>query len=285
MPLLAALCLLGTCLAAPRGVAAGAFEPREWFAVPAPPPELASPLTLQATTITGDDPRPRKDKPERTRVTSTDTATNGLNAERARTLLRSLTVPGWGQVSAGHPRAGLSFALAEAGVWAAFTAFRVQETLRAETFRRTARLDAGIELDRRDEEFLRIVGSFISSDEYNQLVVTRDAANLYLIDPDNPDLASYRAYIAEHSLSGRDAWSWNDIDDLLRYRAQRRDSQRAGKRANTALALAVANRILSALHAARISSSESPHGTSWRLEVTPGAADPTSWRAGLRADF
>jgi hypothetical protein len=211
-----------------------------------------------------------------------------LGPERARILLRSLTVPGWGQASLGHRHAAAWFGAAELGIWSAFTAFRVQETMRQDSYMRTARLFAGIDLQGRDEEYKRIVGAFQNSDQYNLYVVARDAANLYLADPAHPDLANYHAYIAEHSIGGANAWSWSDDQSLLRYRAQRKDAQRASLRANTALGLAIANRIVSALHAARVAGHvpAEPRGTSWHLDVAPpDPADPLAFRAGLRASF
>lgn len=179
------------------------------------------------------------------------------------------------------------FLIAEAGIWGAFTAFRVQEHLRTDTYENTAQLFAGIDLDGRDEEFRRIVGSFASSDEYNQLVVTRIAANIFLRDIDNPDLAGYRDYIEKHSLRGADAWGWADFESFRRFGAQRKDAQRAALRSNTALGLAIANRLLSALHAARLAGqTRPPEPRSWQFELRPGPLDdPTAVRAGLRATF
>jgi hypothetical protein len=173
------------------------------------------------------------------------------------------------------------FAVAEASVWGAFSAFRVQEALRRRSYEGTARLFAGIDLQGRDEEFRRIVGSFLSSEEYNRLVVFRDAANLYYDDP-----VRYREYIAEHSLGGANAWSWASVDMLLRYRGQRKEEQRAGLRANTALALAVANRIVSAVHAARLAGRAENRPASWNLECVPAEGnDPTAFRVGVRTRF
>jgi hypothetical protein len=206
-----------------------------------------------------------------------------FTAERARTLLRSLTVPGWGQAVTGHRTSAAVFGLAEVGIWASFTAFRIQEQLRRESFERSAFLLAGIDLNGRDEEFRRIVGSYLSSDQYNQLVVFRDAANLYYDDP-----AAYRQYIAAHELGAADAWSWRSVDDLLRYRAQRQDMQKAGRRANTALALAVINRLVSSVHAARAhgASARESAPRSWNFEVRPSNPDDaTAFQLGVRARF
>jgi hypothetical protein len=210
-----------------------------------------------------------------------------IGAERARILLRSLTVPGWGQATLKRRTSATIFGVAELGIWTSFTSFKIQEQLRRQAYVRTARILAGIDLDDRDEEFRRTVGSYLSSDQYNQLVVFRDAANLYYEDP-----AAYRAYIAEHSIGGDDAWAWTDIGALLRYRDQRRAADRAGLRANTALALAVINRLLSALHAARYDPNEvtsdaaPPPERTWAVEVSPVLrGDPAAFRLGVRRKF
>lgn len=273
--------------------------PLESAAMPAPEwlatsvsPEMLSPLTLEARSLSSDKPaKPKKEKKGKKKKEEkpkpAQPAGMALGPERARILLRSLTVPGWGQASMGRRTSAKWFVAAEAGVWTAFGAFRVQEVLRRETAMRTARLGAGIELRGRDEEFQRIVGSFVSSEEYNLLVVARDAANLYLIDPYHPDMEGYRAYIAAHSLSGSDSWNWSTIESFRKYSSQRKDAHRAGLRANTAIAVGIANRIASAIHAARAAGRtpavEQPR--SWNFEVTPDPRDADAVRAGVRVTF
>lgn len=280
------------CLALVACVPANAgSEPLDSFAAPDPVrPELASEFTLAASTITApSEPRAKKKKDdhEKTRPAGRNEGGLPLGAERSRILLRSLTIPGWGQATLGRTRSAAVFAIAEAGIWGAFTSFRIQEKLRRDTYVRTAGLFAGVNLKGRDEEFLRIVGSFASSDEYNLLVVSRDAANIYLSDPYDPDLVGYRQYIAEHSLGGRDAWSWSDEASFRRYVSQRKEAQRAALRANTTLAFAVANRLISALHAARSSGGAAgAQPRSWNLECVPVPdADPTAFRFGVRTRF
>ena len=204
----------------------------------------------------------------------------GLGVERARILLQSLTVPGWGQATLHRRTSAQIFALTEVGVWASFTAFRVQEQLRRLTYERTAQLFAGVDLRGRDEEFRRVVGQYPSSDEYNRLVVRRDAANLYYGDPQ-----AYRQYIAEHELRGADAWAWVDGQSLRRYSDERKRATRAGLRANTALALAIANRLVSAVHAARYAGHPGTAPRSWNLECVPAGDDPTAFHLGVRAHF
>jgi len=235
-------------------------------AEPRTPPSMVSALAMPVPTVTLAAPRH---------------APAVLDARRAQILLRSLTIPGWGQATLGRSTSATVFALLEAGIWGSYASFQIQDRLRTRSYERNARVTAGIDLSDRDEEFRRIVGSFLSSDEYNLLVVARDAANLYYDDPPRMN-----AYIDSLSLRGSDAWAWPDVDALLRYRAQRKDAQRAQQRANTVLAVAVANRLVSALHAARAAGHpqvEKPQG--WRLEVAPDPRDWTAVRLGVRTRF
>ncbi len=259
-------------------------EDHGFMAVPASTPAVVRGLALEAQG--GDVLLARAAREERP---DADAGRQIFTSERARALFRSLTVPGWGQLALGRKTSGGVFALVEAGIWTSFTAFKVQEKMRSDSYERSARILAGIDLSGRDEEYRRVVGSYLSSDDYNLYVVYRDAANIFLSDPDNSDPAAYRQYIADHSLGAADAWAWGSVEDLLRYRQQRKDAQRAGIRANNALAVAILNRLVSALHAARAASLDpaAPEtGNSIRLEVVPfDFAHAGAFRMGLRYSF
>ncbi len=260
-----------------------------------PPPAMGSEFALASPLVDRDEllaqrgmgtrkEKPRKEKPGEPRTPERPrrmgSLPGALSGERARFMLQSLTVPGWGQATLGQRRTALAFGLLEVGVWGSFTAFRIQRQMRRQTYERTARLFAGIDLRGRDEEYRRIIGFYMSSDEYNRLVVRRDAANLYFGDP-----AAYDAYIAAHELKGADAWSWSSEQDLERYRSERQATQRAIKHSQDALAAAVINRLLSAVHASRSGARRAPGHTSWKVECVPAGGDPTAFRLGLRADF
>jgi hypothetical protein len=248
---------------------------------------MVSSLALLSGGITGfgEPAKPARGKKPR-RAPAAQSGNEGLGPERARILLRSLTVPGWGQATLGHRGGARTFLIAEAGIWGAFTAFKIQQSQRTESYLLTARLDAGIDLRRQDDEFRRIVGAFASNDEYNLLVVARDAANLYLSVPGEEDLAAYRLYIEKHSISGPLAWHWSDEQAFRRYRGQRKFAQKAGLRANAALGLAIADRLVSALHAARLAGrAAAAPAQGWRLDVRPGLDEPGRFSAALTTSF
>jgi hypothetical protein len=264
---------------------------------PAPiaPPTMGSTLALASAMVDDDGllaargmgrrpEKPKADKPADAEHPSQPRRPSRLSrtisGERARLMLQSLTLPGWGQATLGDRRAALAFGLLEAGVWGSFTAFRIQQQMRQQTYERTALLFAGIDVSGRDEQYRRIVGFYISSEEYNQLVVRRDATNLYFGDP-----AAYDAYIAAHEIKGADAWAWDSESSLLRYRAERQATQRAIKHAHDALAAALINRLLSMIHASAGGARRDAAQTSWKVECVPSGGDATAFRLGLRADF
>ena len=283
MSLLAALALIAS---ARSGVASPSASFADTPNVAADAPAgLASALAQPSFDLGAADARTllaKKEKPASTTEPGEHVGPT-LSPERAQTILRSLTVPGWGQAAMGHTTAATVFGVAEIGIWVSYLSFSVQEHMRSDAFQRTALVQAGINLQGRDEEFKRIVGSYISSDEYNELVVRRDAANQFydttghLVDP-----IGYQNYVAEHSLKGLDTWTWPSDESLLRYRGQRKDAQRAALRSNTALGLAVVNRLISAIHAARIGPAHSSH--SFELSF-PDETDPTAVRVGVRTRF
>lgn len=233
-------------------------------------PGWASPIALEHGWLAS---RPMSGDPDKTGKHGPSV----LSSERAQALLRSLTLPGWGQASLGHTTSAAVFGVIEAGVWVSFAAFKIQEGMRTDTYMRTADTFAGIDLSGRSDEYRRMVGSYPSSDDYNKFVVYRDAANLYY---DNP--AAMAQYIDSHSLKGADQWAWVSPESYTAYQAQRKNAQQAALNANTALAVAVANRIVSALHAARIAGHPKQ---GWRLDVQPDDRDPTAFQMAVRTSF
>lgn len=235
-----------------------------------------------SSNIAGEDSTPTLSGGDRGQsLHQTEARSTPLGPGRASRMVKSLTLPGWGQASYGHPTAGVVFGVMETGVWGAFAAFRIQAVMRTQAYVRTAQIFAGIDLSHRSDAFRHTVGSYLSSDDYNRLVVFQDAASLYPSDP-----MQYRRYIAEHELRGADTWHWSSVDAVLRYQGQRKSAKRTLVRANAALTGAVVNRIVSVIHASRMRPGRRG-AHSWRLDFTPpgGAGDPTAFRLGIRRDF
>ena len=241
--------------------------------------EPKKPKKLKAADSTAAAPPAAEAAPAKEKNSEGGGLPGALSGDRARVMLQSLTVPGWGQQTLGQTRAALAFGLVETGIWVSFASFQIQETMRRHTYEGTARLFAGIDLSGRDEEYRHVLGLYRSSADYNIYVVRRDAANLYYGDP-----AGYDAYVAAHEIKGAGAWAWDSDADLLRYRDERQAAQRSTKHAQDALAAALINRLVSVVLVAR----SHPHPAdqaSWRIECAPAPGDFTAYRLAVRADF
>jgi len=160
--------------------------------------------------------------------------------------LRSLILPGWGQLATGHYTQAAIYGGIEVATWTSYITFQRQGNLRRDSYFQTAQLYAGIDLEQQDESYRKLVGQYRSSDVYNQYVVMREAAYFYT------DPADQQAYIASRSIPAENAWNWNeDRAAFDRYGEQRRSSEQAFKNGQYALGVAVINRVVSAIAAAR----------------------------------
>jgi hypothetical protein len=170
-------------------------------------------------------------------------------------VLRSLALPGWGALHSGHRNVGLAFLAAEAALWTTVGVSVGQGRLRRGSSEDVAQIYADIDLDAHADNFRKLISNFRSSDEYNRLVVYREAAALYY-----GDYQRFNDYIDTHSLSGADSWNWDSDDQWERYRQLRRTSERAFQRARFAAAGAIVNRVAAAIVSSRLSARSS--GTS-----------------------
>jgi hypothetical protein len=193
--------------------------------------------------------------------------------------LRSLLIPGWGQLASGHKTQAAVFGSLELGTWTSYATFQRQGALRRDAYMTTARLFAGIDLKDRDASLRKLVGQYRSSDVYNQYVVLREATFFY------EDPVERQQYIDSRSIQPADAWNWGDsFDAFERYRSERRSSEQAFKNGQYALGFAVVNRLVSAVAAARSAASRRSrdelqgdaapgHATArlaWAVEPGPG---------------
>src|SRR5215831_1060743 len=185
---------------------------------------------------------------------------------------RSLVLPGWGALHAGHRNVGLAFLVVEASLWTTVAVSSGQGGMRTHSFEQTAQIYAGIDLTQHDENYRKLVSSYQSSDEYNRLVVYRNAAALYY-----GDFASYTAYINTHSLTGANSWNWEDLDQWAHYQDLRRSSERAYQRARFAAAGLIVNRIVAAIVSSRMAPASSKVAARAATSGEGFAFGPVEW--------
>jgi hypothetical protein len=203
------------------------------------------------------------------------TASEGLKP-RGSDVWRSAVIPGWGQWRAGYRDIGLAFMAVDLAAWTTLAVSVGQGHMRRGSSEETALRDAGIDLTAVDDEFRKRVSDFPSSDEYNRLVVMRDAAALYY-----GDFESYNRYIDENALTGDEAWSFSSEETWERYRRERRTSESAFQRARFAAGALLVNRVVSAIVASRLkpktgveSAAAAPPRTQivWGVGTSPGGS-------------
>ena len=168
---------------------------------------------------------------------------------RAKALALSTLLPGAGQYYAGKKGRAKFFFLTESAIWTSFIVFEVQGYLRKGSYADYAQLMAGVDAEGKPEDFYRALGRYMRSDpgpgSYNE-DVRREARALYPDDKQQQD-----QYLQENGFFGKDAWQWQSEEDRAYYSSLRKKSQLSFRRATYMLGVAVANRILSAMDAAR----------------------------------
>ena len=146
---------------------------------------------------------------------------------------RSLLVPGWGQHYAGG--SGLRFAAVEAGLWAGYLGLRGLEQVRQTQYHSYAAEHAGAQPAGKSRDYFDDLGFYQSRLQHDQYAWYNQGptASVY---PQGP------AY----------AWEWDKDASRLQYRRLRNDSTNAGRQALYTTGLVVANRVIAAVHAARL---------------------------------
>lgn len=181
--------------------------------------------------------------------------------------LRSLLIPGWGQLAIGHKTQAAVFGSLELATWTSFITFQRQGALRRDAYFATAQLFAGIDLKDKDTSTRKLVGQYRSSDVYNQYVVLREATFFY------EDPVERQQYIDSRSIPEASAWNWGDsFASFERYRAERRSSEQAFKNGQYALGFAIINRVVSAVAAARSAASSRSRERALEGDAAPGHA-------------
>jgi hypothetical protein len=230
-----------------------------------PSPEIALAFADPAGALKASEPSSGEDPAE---------ADQGPRHSKAKALLLSTALPGAGQYYAGRTTKATAFFLTEAAIWTGFVVFQVEGHLRKDNYIEYAELMAGVNGQDKPEDFYRALGKYMRSDpgpgSYNE-DIRREARALY---PD--DRQAQERYLQENGYFGEDGWEWQSAEDQAQYRSLRRKSLFSFERATYMLGLAVANRVIAAMDAARsVAKTSRKHDQSrgFRLEMRP---DPLS---------
>ncbi len=176
----------------------------------------------------------------------------------------SLLVPGVAQIRMGEKNRGIAFLVADAGFWSSFAAFRVQGSIRKDSYVTLAGIGAGIQKpEGRTEEYYRRIGDWYSSEYYDQ-TVRAEARDLY-----GDDLAGREAYYEAHKVPPDQAWRWESTAAWSRYRKKRNDTSSSYRWSRNMLGLAAANRVAALIDAA-VLANRAGRRTTVHMDVTPG---------------
>lgn len=165
-------------------------------------------------------------------------ASNSISPARA--AVYSLMLPGLGDVKLGRKR-GYAFMVADGITWTGWAWFRWNAYQRRNAAIGFACINAGANRERMNEEYLLAMEDWPSREAYDEHIL--EEARLYY--PDNLD--SQRIYIEENSLPAECVWEWKDEEVQKRYREIRFSERKNIQHAANMLAVAVFNRIISAL--------------------------------------
>jgi hypothetical protein len=165
-----------------------------------------------------------------------DAGTHDKSMRKA--LALSFLLPGAGQHYLGNHARARTMYVAEAGVWTAFTYFRVQGNNRKQRYEEMAELFAGVS-GKKDDDYYRDLSYYLTSDEYN-IDVMRDARFRYPYDRDKQ-----LEYFEANALFGDDGWEWQSPEYQSEFSRTRTASRQSYRRAVLSTGFAVLNRAVS----------------------------------------
>ena len=158
-------------------------------------------------------------------------------------MLRSVALPGWGQMHLGHTTRGIIFMSLDALTWAGVGLSYLEGTFNRDDYTWLAISEAGVSVSNLSGDFLDDMSDFASSDEFNDYI--HRLARYYY--PDDPD--AQRAYYESNARFGSESWNWSSDDARIQFSDRLRDSRQWFRRSMYIAAFAVVNRVVSAIDA------------------------------------
>ena len=160
-------------------------------------------------------------------------------------FLRSLAVPGWGHLSLGDSHAGRGRAhmITDVGLVLAMVVGEQRQARLLDDGFALAQTYAGISLTDKSRSLQLAVSDYDSFQEYNETMLRLRNWNRLIKDtPENH-------------------WTWDSSERRVEYQELREQADQAGRAMPIAISLMVANRVVSALSAARLARDASPSVT------------------------
>lgn len=155
-----------------------------------------------------------------------------------RAMLYSLVLPGTGELYMGYKTRGKVHLGAEAAVWTGFFYFRYQGSLREDSYKELANINAGVRGER-DDDYYQAIAYYISNEDYN-VDMLREARFYYPYDRE-----LQLVYWENNGYFEDDAWEWKSFEAMEEYRDVRTESRKSYRRATLMIGFAVLNRMTS----------------------------------------
>ena len=194
---------------------------------------ISAALLLPAATVRGQQTIPESPGVQEATLSllPVPAAAASQNISTGKYFLRSLVLPGWGELSLNHHRRGMGFLLTEGVLWSTFAAFQVYGRWREGDYKDLAYERAGVSRSAKERDFFFHVSNYRDIFEYNE------------------EMRRFRRYDDVYPIDQDHYWRWRDESDRRRFDRLRLASQLAFRNATLTVAAVLVNHLLSAVDA------------------------------------
>lgn len=146
-------------------------------------------------------------------------------------FLKSLLLPGWGQLSTGANTRARSFIVAEGLFWSTFASFQIYSHLKRNDLENFAVQSAGVKGTGKEKTFYTDVSNFIDIYEHNE------------------EMRRFRRYDDVYPIDEENFWQWNSVKDQNKFDELRLSAEKANRNSTLILGAIIANHVISGIDA------------------------------------
>ncbi len=146
-------------------------------------------------------------------------------------FLKSLLLPGWGQLSTGANTRARSFIVAEGLLWSTFASFQIYSHLKQDDLESFAVQSAGVNGIGKEKTFYTDVSNFIDIYEHNE------------------ERRRFRRYDDVYPIDDKHFWKWNSVKDQNRFDELRLSAEKANRNSTLILGAIIVNHVISGIDA------------------------------------